>query len=243
MRVSRSSLAAVSATSPTTTPGPVASGRRLSAVLVANRGEIAVRVARTARRLGLRTIGIHAPDDRPPDGMDLVLAVAGYLDGDAIIDAARRAGADAIHPGYGFLAENPAFAKAVEEAGMAWVGPPPDAIAAMGDKAAARRTAVDQGVAVLPGYDDAEQGDERFGAEAERVGYPLLVKPAAGGGGKGMRVVREASALQESIACIPPRGSPGVRRREAHPRAPPGRGTACRGPGALRQVRLRCPPR
>ncbi|HET6745540.1 MAG TPA: biotin carboxylase N-terminal domain-containing protein [Candidatus Limnocylindria bacterium] len=199
MRVSRSSLTAV-ATAPVALREPAGRSHTLTAVLVANRGEIAVRVARTARRLGMRAIGIHTHDDRPPDGMDLVMPVADYLEADAIVDAARRAGADAIHPGYGFLAENPAFAQAVTDAGIAWVGPPPEAIAAMGDKAAARRTAVALGVPVLPGYDGEEQADERLIAEAGGVGFPLLVKPAAGGGGKGMRVVQEPSALPDAIA-------------------------------------------
>jgi acetyl-CoA/propionyl-CoA carboxylase biotin carboxyl carrier protein len=196
MRVSRSSLGVVAAGS----PAPMAL-RRIGAVLIANRGEIAVRVARTVRRLGMRAIGIHAPDDRPPQGMDLVMPVSGYLDGNAILDAARGAGADAIHPGYGFLAENPAFAAAVADAGLAWIGPPANAIRAMGDKAAARRTAARLGVPVLPGYDGAEQDDARLLAEAERVGFPLLVKPSAGGGGKGMRVVRAEADLPDALAA------------------------------------------
>jgi excisionase family DNA binding protein len=202
MRVSRSSLAAVADTAGTgaaLSAAAITPARRLSAVLIANRGEIAVRVARTTRALGLRAIGIHAGDDRPPEGMDLVLTVPGYLDADAILDAARRAGADALHPGYGFLAENPDFAEAVRRAGLAWVGPPPAAIAAMGDKGAARRTAAEHGVQVLPGYDGMDQDDARLEAEATRLGYPLLVKPSAGGGGKGMRVVRDGSALGEAL--------------------------------------------
>jgi acetyl-CoA/propionyl-CoA carboxylase biotin carboxyl carrier protein len=199
MRVSRASLALVS-DAPMDAP---AAGRsmHIGALLIANRGEIAVRVARTARRLGIRTIGIHAPDDRPPEGMDFVLRVPGYLDGDAILDAARRSGADAIHPGYGFLSENAAFAAAVAAAGLAWVGPPASAISAMGDKAAARRLAAGLGVPVLPGYDGPEQSDERLQAEAERTGFPLLVKPAAGGGGKGMRVVRDRAQLPDALAA------------------------------------------
>jgi excisionase family DNA binding protein len=200
MRVSRSSLRAVAAGSDASPALPATAGRgQLSAVLIANRGEIAVRVARTARRLGMRAIGIHAADDRPPDGMDLVLRVPGYLDADAILDAARSSDADALHPGYGFLAENPGFAEAVQQAGLAWVGPPPKAIRAMGDKGAARRAAAERGVPVLPGYDGDDQDDGRLSAEAERLGYPLLVKPSAGGGGKGMRVVREAAALSDAL--------------------------------------------
>jgi excisionase family DNA binding protein len=201
MRVSRSSLRSVAAGGDAAVrrPAAAAAGRQIAALLIANRGEIAVRVARTARRLGMRAIGIHATDDRPPDGMDLVLSVPSYLDADAILDAARRSGADALHPGYGFLAENAGFAEAVRQAGLAWVGPPPGAIAAMGDKGAARRAAAERGVAVLPGYEGDDQDDVRLAVEAERLGYPLLIKPSAGGGGKGMRVVREAAALGEAL--------------------------------------------
>jgi len=200
VRLSRSSLASVSGP-----PAPQAPGIR--ALLIANRGEIVQRIARSARRLGIRTVGVHAPDDRQPEGVDLVLPVSGYLDGDALIDAARRAGADAIHPGYGFLAENPAFADAVERAGLAWVGPPGSAISAMGDKAAARRTAAAHGVPVVPGYDDEAQDDEALAAAADAVGYPILIKPSAGGGGKGMRVVRDPFRLVDELASARREGS------------------------------------
>ena len=202
VRVSRSSLSAVAegATS-APTAGPIRT------LLIANRGEIAARVARTAHRLGMRVLGIHAPDDRPPNGVDEVHEVPAYLDGAAIIAVARRAGADAIHPGYGFLAENPDFARAVTAAGLRWVGPPAEAIAAMGDKAEARRRAAAHGVPTVPGYDGPEQGDATLAAEGERIGYPLLVKPSAGGGGKGMRVVRDPADLGEALAGA---------RREAH---------------------------
>ena len=194
VRLSRSSLAAVAG-------GPVAPARSIQALLIANRGEIVQRIARTARRLGIRTVGVHALDDRPPEGVDLVLPIPGYLEPDAMIDAARRAGADAIHPGYGFLAENPAFATAVGEAGLAWVGPPPTAIAAMGDKAAARRTAAARGVPVAPGYDGDAQDDMTLTAAALEIGYPILVKPSAGGGGKGMRVVRDPARMEEELVA------------------------------------------
>jgi acetyl-CoA/propionyl-CoA carboxylase, biotin carboxylase, biotin carboxyl carrier protein len=202
VRVSRSSLSTVAeGASPAPSPGPIRT------LLVANRGEIAVRVARTARGLGMRAVGIHAPDDRPGAEVDESHEVPGYLDGAAIIEVARRTGTDAIHPGYGFLAENPAFARAVAGTGMRWVGPPADAIAAMGDKAEARRRAGAHAVPTVPGYDGADQDDATLGAEAGRIGYPLLVKPSAGGGGKGMRVVREASELADALAGA---------RREAH---------------------------
>ncbi len=202
-RVSRSSLAAVhdEAHEPDRTPAPIRS------LLIANRGEIAVRIARTARREGIRVIGVHAADERPPDGADEAHLIDSYLDAGELLRVARDAGADAVHPGYGFLAENASFAAAVSDAGLTWVGPPAAAIAAMGDKAAARRRVAAQGVPVALGYDGEAQDDTTLTAEAERIGFPLLVKPSAGGGGKGMRVVREAPALPEAL-----RGA----RSEAH---------------------------
>src|SRR6476646_6473380 len=150
-------------------------------LFIANRGEIARRIRRTAERLGLEVI---EPTTDGPAGVDL-------LDVHAVVGAARAAGADAVHPGFGFLAENADFAAAVEAAELIWIGPPPAAILAMGDKAAARRLAMQLGVPVVPGYDGDDQSDAALRRAARRVGYPLLVKPAAGGGGKGMRVVVE----------------------------------------------------
>ena len=194
VRVSRSSLAGVADL-------PVGGKREMPSVLIANRGEIAVRIARTARRMGLRVIGVHVQGERAPDGVAESHRIRTYLDAAEIIGAARRAGAAAIHPGYGFLAENPEFAEAVAAAGIAWVGPPAAAIAAMGDKAAARRRAAELGVPTVPGYDGAAQDDATLTAEAERIGCPLLVKPSAGGGGKGMRVVAGTAALPEALAA------------------------------------------
>jgi excisionase family DNA binding protein len=204
LRVSRSSLPAVTGGTP---EAGAPAAEPIRALLVANRGEIAVRIARTARRLGTRSIGVHRPDERPPDGVDLALPIDDYLDGEALLAVARRAGADAVHPGYGFLSENAGFATAVIDAGLRWVGPPPSAIAAMGDKAAARHTAAEHGVPVLPGYDGEQQDAATLRREAERVGFPLLVKPSAGGGGKGMRVVRGTETLDEAVTSA---------RREAH---------------------------
>ncbi len=195
VRVSRSSLAAVAV------PTALAAGRPIRSLLVANRGEIAARVARTARSLGIHVIGVHAGDDIEPRGMDERHRIGSYLDADELLGVARAAGADAIHPGYGFLAENADFARAVQAAGLTWVGPPSDAIASMGDKARARRRASEEGVPVLPGYDGRDQDDATLVAEAERIGYPLLVKPTAGGGGKGMRLVRGAHELVEALAA------------------------------------------
>ena len=171
--------------------------RQIAALLVANRGEIARRVFRTARSMGIRCVAVYADADAAApfvaDADEAVRRPGGYLDGPALIAAALAAHADAIHPGYGFLAENAAFAAAVTDAGLAWVGPPPDVIAAMGDKLAAKRAAVDAGVPTLPSSDDpAADGD---------VGYPLLVKAAAGGGGKGMRIVDGPAELAEAVAA------------------------------------------
>ncbi|HEX9635859.1 MAG TPA: biotin carboxylase N-terminal domain-containing protein [Candidatus Limnocylindria bacterium] len=202
MRVSRSSLSAVVDEA---SPGTAARAS-ITRLLVANRGEIATRVARTARSLGIWTVGVHALDDRPADGLDEAHPVDSYLHAGAILDIARRAGVDAVHPGYGFLAEDPAFARAVVEAGLTWVGPTAETIAAVGDKAAARRAAAARGVPVLAGYDGAAQDDATLVAAAEEIGYPLLVKPSAGGGGKGMRAVHDATELIEAL---------GAARREA----------------------------
>jgi len=193
VRVSRSSLAAVRTTAPERVP-------RVRSLLIANRGEIAVRVARTARAMGIRAIGVHTPDERSPDGIDEALQIGSYLDGDALIAAARAAGADALHPGYGFLAENPTFAAAVADAGLRWVGPPASAIEAMGDKAEARRRAAAHDVPTIPGYDGDAQDDVTLSGEAVRIGFPLLVKPSAGGGGKGMRVVNEPGEMADALA-------------------------------------------
>ncbi|MEO7295905.1 MAG: biotin carboxylase N-terminal domain-containing protein [Candidatus Limnocylindria bacterium] len=194
VRVSRSSLATV-VDSPASPPRPI------RALLIANRGEIAARIARTARQMGMRVIGVHEAGERRPTETDETHEIGSYLDGDGFLAIARRSGADAIHPGYGFLAENPAFATAVLEAGLRWVGPPPGAIAAMGNKAAARRHAARLGVPTVPGYDGEAQDDETLQAAAEETGYPLLVKPSAGGGGKGMRIVRQASELDEALSA------------------------------------------
>jgi acetyl-CoA/propionyl-CoA carboxylase biotin carboxyl carrier protein len=165
--------------------------KSFSAVFIANRGEIANRITRTCDRLGINAI---SPPTSGADAIDL-LAI------DAVIGAARAAGADAVHPGFGFLAENAEFAQAVIDAGIAWIGPPPAAIRAMGDKAAARRLAARLGVPTPAGYDDPDQSDEALIGGAQRIGAPLLIKPAAGGGGKGMRTVRDLDRLPTDIAA------------------------------------------
>lgn len=179
-----------------------------SKILIANRGEIACRVIRTARKLGYATVAVYSDADRDAPHVALAdeavhigasPAAESYLKVDAILEAARKTGADALHPGYGFLSENAAFAQACIDAGLVFIGPPPSAITAMGDKALAKRRMLDAGVPCATGYLGADQGDAVLTAEAEKLGYPLLVKAVAGGGGRGMRLVRETSALQAAI--------------------------------------------
>jgi geranyl-CoA carboxylase alpha subunit len=177
-------------------------------LLIANRGEIARRIVRTARRMGIATVAVFSDADR--DAMhvreaDTAVALGGtasadsYLRVDKLIAAARASGADAVHPGYGFLSENADFAQAVIDAGLTWVGPPPDAIRALGSKSAAKAVALGQGVPVLPGYFGDDQSDATFVAEAQRIGYPLMVKAVAGGGGRGMRLVHSAEQLLPAL--------------------------------------------
>ncbi|MFN4014014.1 MAG: acetyl/propionyl/methylcrotonyl-CoA carboxylase subunit alpha [Reyranella sp.] len=179
-----------------------------SKVLVANRGEIAWRVMRTARAMGYRTVAVYSDADReaphvafadeavrigpPPVGES-------YLSIERILEAAHASGSDAIHPGYGFLSENEAFATACEKAGFIFIGPPAAAIAAMGNKAAAKRRMIEAGVPCVPGYQGADQSDANLEAEARRIGLPVMVKAAAGGGGRGMRLVEHDGDLLEAI--------------------------------------------
>ena len=178
-------------------------------VLVANRGEIAVRVFRTARRMGLRCAAVYseadfgAPFVRMADAAYCIgpaPAAQSYLRADRILEAARALKADLIHPGFGFLSEDASFGRAVEEAGYAFVGPPPDVLAAMGGKDEAKRIAQAAGVPTLPGYGGEDQDDAALERAAKEIGYPLIVKPAAGGGGKGMAVVRNEDDLIPALA-------------------------------------------
>jgi acetyl-CoA carboxylase biotin carboxylase subunit len=188
------------------TPPP----RPLKKLLVANRGEIALRVIRAAHELGIATVAVYSDADRtalhvrgaheavrlgPPPPAE------SYLSIERILDACRRSGADAVHPGYGFLAENARFAEALEAEGLQFVGPPASAIRAMGDKVSARATVTKNGVPVVPGATLPEPGDPaKVRAVADRVGYPLMVKAAAGGGGKGMRLVRSGAEVLDAVA-------------------------------------------
>jgi acetyl-CoA carboxylase biotin carboxylase subunit len=203
-------------------------------LLVANRGEIAVRVIRACREMGIESVAVYSEADRTaPHALlaDHAAAIGpapaadSYLAADRIIDAARRTGADAVHPGYGFLAENAAFAAACEDAGLTFVGPPPDVIERMGSKIAARRLMIEAGVPVVPGASPADQSDAALATAAAEVGYPLLIKASAGGGGKGMRVVEAPEGLPDAIASA---------RREA---------TAAFGDGTLYVERLVHAPR
>ena len=178
-------------------------------VLVANRGEIARRVIRTLRRLGIRSVAVYsdadadAPHVREADvavRIGPAQAAHSYLDIDAVIGAAVRTGAQAIHPGYGFLSENAAFARACADAGIVFIGPGERALDVMGDKIRAKDHVAAYGVPVVPGFSAAGMTDAETAAAAARTGFPLLVKPSAGGGGKGMQIVRSAAELPEALA-------------------------------------------
>ena len=182
----------------------------LDSVLIANRGEIACRIIRTCRRLGVRTVAVFADADR--DALHVRQAdeavhigpsepAQSYLRVERILDAAKRTRAAAIHPGYGFLAERPAFAQAVRDAGLVFVGPSAAAMARLGDKNSAKAVMEAAGVPVVPGYHEADQGDERLKAAAAEVGFPLLIKAVAGGGGKGMRRVDRLADFEEALAA------------------------------------------
>ncbi|MGO8918874.1 MAG: acetyl/propionyl/methylcrotonyl-CoA carboxylase subunit alpha [Stellaceae bacterium] len=181
---------------------------RFAKILVANRGEIACRVMRTARALGYRTVAVYSEADRlmphvaaadqaVPIGP--APAAESYLAIDKLIAAARRAGADAIHPGYGFLSENAAFARACADAGITFIGPPPEAIRLMGNKAAAKRRMIAAGIPCVPGYEGEEQSDAAMTRHAAAIGFPIMVKAASGGGGKGMRLVTEPARLADAL--------------------------------------------
>ncbi|MCL9762867.1 acetyl/propionyl/methylcrotonyl-CoA carboxylase subunit alpha, partial [Frankia sp. AiPa1] len=181
----------------------------ITSVLVANRGEIAVRIIRTLRELGIRAIAVHSDADadaRHVRAADLAVRIGpapareSYLDIDAVLDAARASGARAVHPGYGFLAENATFARACEAAGLVFIGPPATAVEVMGDKIRARRTVAEVGVPVVPGRSAPGMSDAALIEAAGQLGYPVLVKPSAGGGGKGMRIVREPAEMAEAVA-------------------------------------------
>ncbi|EHL24523.1 carbamoyl-phosphate synthase L chain, ATP-binding protein [Acidovorax sp. NO-1] len=178
-------------------------------ILIANRSEIARRIIHTAHRMGIATVAVYSdPDANALHVREATQAVAlggaasadTYLRTDKLLAAARATGADAVHPGYGFLSENADFAQAVVDAGLTWIGPPPAAIRALGSKAGAKALAAAHGVPCLKGYAGDDQSDERFAQEAARIGYPAMVKAVAGGGGRGMRLVTDAAQLPAALA-------------------------------------------
>ncbi|HET9492800.1 MAG TPA: acetyl-CoA carboxylase biotin carboxylase subunit, partial [Chloroflexia bacterium] len=181
---------------------------RISKVLVANRGEIALRIVRACAEVGIESVAVYSDADRtslhvreadeayrigPPP------AAESYLVMDRLIEVARKSGADAVHPGYGFLAENDAFAQAVIDAGLIWIGPSPAAMRLLGDKLAARRVAQEAGVPTVPGSDVSISNPAQAMAAVKRIGYPIMIKAAAGGGGKGMRLVRSPDELESAL--------------------------------------------
>jgi propionyl-CoA carboxylase alpha chain len=183
--------------------------RMFDKILIANRGEIACRVVRTCKRLGIRTVAVYseadaeAPHARIADEAVSIgppPASESYLRIDQIVEAARRSGAQAVHPGYGFLSENPEFAAALEAAGIVFIGPPVEAIRLMGDKIAAKRLAEEAGVSTIPGHLEAIAGAKAAARIAAQIGYPVMIKAAAGGGGKGMRVARDARDFADGLA-------------------------------------------
>jgi 3-methylcrotonyl-CoA carboxylase alpha subunit len=215
----------------------------IGSLLIANRGEIACRIIRTARALGVRTVAVYSDADaralhvREADEavhIGPAPAAESYLRGDKIIAAAKATGAEAIHPGYGFLSENAEFAEAVATAGLVWVGATPQSIRAMGLKDAAKQLMRAAGVPVTPGYDGEDQAPERLKKEAEAIGYPVLIKAVAGGGGKGMRKVDAAKDFDDALeSCrrddlvaeqirLPRRARPDMHRlvRHAHVERP-----------------------
>jgi acetyl-CoA carboxylase, biotin carboxylase subunit len=182
--------------------------RKTRKILVANRGEIAIRVMKTCRELGIKTVAVYSEADKTAQHVryaDEAFLIGppevskSYLDQDAILKAATDSGADAIHPGYGFLSENAGFVRKVQEAGITFIGPDPDAIVRMGDKTAARKLAEGIGVPITPGTTTALSSAEEAGRISGSVGYPVLLKAAGGGGGKGMRIVRAESELESSL--------------------------------------------
>jgi acetyl-CoA carboxylase biotin carboxylase subunit len=205
-----------------------------SRILIANRGEIAVRVIRACREMGIESVAVYSEADEQAFHTTLAdravligpaAASESYLSVEAIVGAARASGAQAVHPGYGFLSENPSLPTACQEAGITFIGPPADVIDRMGSKIAARRLAQEAGVPVVPGETPADQSDAAIVAAATRIGFPLLLKPSEGGGGIGMKVVRDAASLAGAIAQA---------RREA---------TAAFGDGTLYVERLVEKPR
>ena len=216
-----------------------------SKILIANRGEIACRVIKTARRLGIKTVAVYSDADRGARHVamaDEAVHIGGsparesYLVVDRILDAARRTGAQAIHPGYGFLSENAGFAEACAKAGLVFIGPPPAAIRAMGSKSEAKKIMEKARVPLVPGYHGDDQSPELLAKEAARIGFPVLIKASAGGGGKGMRVVESAGEIRRRAGRRQARGQGLVRRRPRAGREVPDAAAPHRDPGLRRHA-------
>ena len=221
-------------------------------ILIANRGEIALRIMRTARRLGYGVVAVYSDADR--DALHVreadqavrigeALPAQSYLRIEAIIAAAKASGADAVHPGYGFLAENEDFAQACRDAGLVFIGPSPEAIRAMGNKAGAKDIMQKAGVPCVPGYQGADQSDAVMLAEAKKIGFPVMIKAVAGGGGRGMRLVADAAAFPDALRSARSEaqgafGDPNVILERAIVRSPPHR-----NPGVRRPLPQRRPSR
>ena len=178
-------------------------------ILIANRGEIACRVAATARRMGIKTVAVYSDADAHAKHVqvcDEAVHIGGsapkdsYLRWERILQAAKDTGAQAVHPGYGFLSENEAFAEACAKAGLVFIGPPASAIQAMGLKAESKQLMEKAGVPLVPGYHGADQNPDLLKREADRIGYPVLIKASAGGGGKGMRAVEKSEDFADALA-------------------------------------------
>jgi len=221
-------------------------------ILIANRGEIALRVMRTARRLGYGVVAVYSDADR--DALHVreadsavrigeALPAQSYLDIGAIIAAARASGASAVHPGYGFLAENEEFAKACHNAGLIFIGPSPQAIKAMGNKAGAKEIMRKAGVPVVPGYQGADQGDAAMLAEANKVGFPVMIKAVAGGGGRGMRLVADVATFPDALRSARSEAKAAFGGRHCDPGTRDPESAAHRDPGVWRPLWQRHPPR
>ena len=181
-----------------------------SKILIANRGEIACRIMRTAHDLGIKTVAVYSDADAKAQHVQMAdeavwlggsAPAESYLDGWKVLQAALRSGAEAVHPGYGFLSENAAFAELCAEHNLVFIGPPVNAIEVMGSKSAAKQAMQAAQVPMLPGYHEADQSDQRLQQAADTVGYPVLLKAVAGGGGKGMRQVEGADEFAEALAA------------------------------------------
>jgi acetyl-CoA carboxylase biotin carboxylase subunit len=182
--------------------------KKINKILIANRGEIAIRVMRSAREMGIQTVAVYSEADRGALHVQMAdeaypigpaPASRSYLDGEKVIKVAKESGADAIHPGYGFLSENAAFADQVTKAGLIFIGPPSNAIEVMGDKLAAKKAVMGHNIPMVPGTDSAINDIEKAEKEARNIGYPILIKAAAGGGGKGMRIVEDPGDFRSQM--------------------------------------------